>query len=231
MNERTATTDGAPGLEFRDTRIRIGASTRRLDLLESGELAKRCPALAEAARPLAAPKARGALLACDDAAAADAACELLPPLHVLGAMLELTSRKGVRVVPIETFRTGPGKTLLSRGERVEAILLPDPPTRSAFERLGPRPPAPATLTVAASVVLTQGIVRRLTIALGALCPIVLLVPGLDAFRGEPLTDALIAECAVMSAATARIAAEARGETPRPDAQVRDLAKRCLARLK
>jgi xanthine dehydrogenase FAD-binding subunit len=55
---------------------------------------------------------------------ASPAADLLPPLIALRAEIELTSRKGKRVLPLEEFLAGPYKTKLQTNELLTKIKIP-----------------------------------------------------------------------------------------------------------
>ena len=55
----------------------------------------------------------------------------MPALVAAGATVEIAGPKGLRTLPVEDVPQGPGKTALSKGEFVTAILLPARAARSA----------------------------------------------------------------------------------------------------
>ena len=55
---------------------------------------------------------------------ASPAADLLPPLIALRAEVELTSRKGKRILPLQEFLAGPYKTTLQASELLTKIKIP-----------------------------------------------------------------------------------------------------------
>jgi CO/xanthine dehydrogenase FAD-binding subunit len=72
---------------------------------------------------------------------ASPAGDLINPLLLLDARLVLVSHRGRRTVPVETFFTGPGKSVLNPDELLVEIRFDVPPTGRVFrfEKAGTRP--------------------------------------------------------------------------------------------
>lgn len=218
-------------IAFDGSGVVLGAFLAPEALAASRALAGRCTALHEAARAMLEARSAAPTNLYLEVFGRPADSPLVPPLLALGAELEISTERADRWVPLHSFHAKRGEEALVGSELFRAVRLADPPPRSAFLRHGrpnARRPGPF---LACAAHLERGLLRRLAIALGGVADRVRAVPALEAFRGEPLTDALIAECAVMAEATARRAAESCGRVPHPAGQVLELAKRCLARLK
>src|SRR3990172_7413064 len=117
---------GKLGLEYirqEKALIPTGAATRMQSAADWRLLQKKASALAQGAGKLAAPPVRSlATLGgniCNASPAADTVCAML----ALGAELVLSSQAGKRIVPLEKFFTGPGKTVLKAGEMLTEIRL------------------------------------------------------------------------------------------------------------
>jgi len=140
---------------------------------------------------------------------ASPAADTVPALVVLGAKVKIHGTHGDRLVPIDRFVTGPGRTVLLTGEVVSAIVLPrlDGNSRGVFLRKARRPSLDlATVNVA---VFTAGGAYR--IALGAVAPTVL--RSRDAERllnTRGLSAATVAEAANLARAAARPITDVRG---------------------
>lgn len=131
---------------------------------------------------------------CTAAPSADTA----PPLLVLGAQLVIASSQGERVVPLETFFLGPGRTILQPSELVKEVLLSKPQTRtgSFYIRHTPRAGMDiAVVGVAAAITLnTDDIIVNARLALGAVAPIPMRAATAEALLpGHRLTDDLLQE--------------------------------------
>lgn len=126
-----------PSIELTGGRVSIKAATVMTDIVEHPVVQKHFPALVEAAEVVGSVQIRNrATLAgniCNGSPAADTA----PPLLVFEADVVVIGPAGERLVPINDFIVGPGKTDLGRGELVCAVELPipDPAMGSAYTRL------------------------------------------------------------------------------------------------
>lgn len=140
---------------------------------------------------------------------ASPAADTVPALVVLGAKIKLHGTHGDRLVPVDRFITGPGRTVLLTGEVVSAIVLPrlNGDGRGVFLRKARRPSLDlATANVAAFV--AGGNYR---IALGAVAPTV--IRARDAERllnARGLSAATAAEAAKLARAAAKPITDVRG---------------------
>jgi carbon-monoxide dehydrogenase medium subunit len=123
--------------------------------------------------------------------------------------------KGEREVPVESFATGPGKTVLQPGEFVVAIRVPTPAPRTAdaYLRLIPRSEMDiAVVGAGVSVTLdSSGKCTAARVAIGAVAPTALLVPAAAAaLVGSKLDDKALAAAAAAGSAAARPIDDKRG---------------------
>lgn len=156
------------------TTLRVGAAVTYADLLTDA----RVPQLLKSAiAELAAPGLRNvATLAgniCNASPAADAVCAL----YALDASVELASTEGTRIVPIEEFITGPGRTTLGSDELVVAVDIPlIEGNRVFYHKVGTRRAnALSKLSICAHATVEDNTVAALGIALGAVAPTVIRV--------------------------------------------------------
>ena len=141
---------------------------------------------------------------CNASPSADTA----PGLLASGAQVVLASAMGERILPLEAFFQGPGKTALQPGELLIRLELPLPPAHCGSFYLRHTPRARMDLAfvgVAAAVQLSEtGEICSARIALGAVAP-----TPLRAYRAEQRLAgcqpdaALINEAALLAAAEAR----------------------------
>ncbi len=114
---------------------------------------------------------------------ASPAADGVPPLLVLGAEVVLTSTKGDRRLPLTDFLTGVRSTARARDEIVTAIHLPKTRTRgrAVFGKLGARKYLVISTAMAAvRVVLAEGMIDEVAIAVGACSPVAQRLPGVEA---------------------------------------------------
>ena len=98
----------------------------------------------------------------------------IPPLLTLGALVELRSSEGTRVLALEEFITGYRHTALRRGELVASVLVPNPPdgARGAFVKIGVRAHLVISIVMVAVVtVVDAGVITDARVAVGACSPV------------------------------------------------------------
>ncbi len=119
--------------------IRIGAAVTWSDLVKA-DLPPGFDALKAAAREVGGVQIQNRATIAGNLCNASPAADGVPPLLILDAEVELVSMRGGRRLPLGEFITGNRQTMLSPGEIVSAILVPQPaPTvQSSFLKLGAR---------------------------------------------------------------------------------------------
>ena len=117
--------------------LRVGARSVMADLLADERVRTHFPALVEAARVVGSAQIRHRATLVGNICNASPAADTAPPLLVYDAAANIVGPAGARRVPVAEFFTGPGRTVLSRGEIVSSIDLPIPEGRTgaAFTRL------------------------------------------------------------------------------------------------
>jgi carbon-monoxide dehydrogenase medium subunit len=149
--------------------LRVGARCVMADLLDDERIRKHFPALVEAAKVVGSVQIRHRATLVGNICNASPAADTAPALLVYDAAVNIVGPSGARRVPVADFFTGPGTTVLTRGELVRSIDLPIPENRlgAAFTRLTRRRGVDlASLTVACAL-RSSGEAR---VALGAVAP-------------------------------------------------------------
>src|ERR1051325_8878294 len=119
---------------------RLGAATPAAVICEHGEMARLWPGLVEAVHLIGSTQIQGRGTVggnlCNASPAADTTCALI----VNQVRCVIAGPEGERMVPVERFCTGPGRTVLAAGEFLVALLIPRPVPRTAdaYLRLIPR---------------------------------------------------------------------------------------------
>ena len=103
--------------------IVVGPLVTFAEIEESELLKSYAPQLVEAASLAGSVQIRNRATIGGNIANGSPAGDLIPPLYVLGAVLELSSQKNKRFVPIEEFFKGPGTTVLKSNELITAIKI------------------------------------------------------------------------------------------------------------
>lgn len=111
-------------IEFTKDGLEIGPA---VTMYESEVFLARYPeyqVLAQAVHSVASCQIRNRATIVGNVCNASPAADSLPALVVLGAVVKIHGLKGERRVPVESFFTGPGKTVLLSGELVSGIVIP-----------------------------------------------------------------------------------------------------------
>jgi len=133
--------DGLDAIRFNsEDGLTIGATARLVDVASHPDIVKHYPALTAAVLSMANVEVRNmgtvAGNLCNAAPSADSA----PPLMVMGAEVTLAGLKGERRIPLNDFFSGPGLTVMDRGEIMTSIHVPPPAARSgaSYQRISGR---------------------------------------------------------------------------------------------
>lgn len=160
-----------PGLRYLiiEHGLRIGVLTTFRQIERDGFIQRHYTALHEAAKGVTSIqiKTMGTLGGnlCHGSPAADSA----PPLIAFGARVKMIEGDKERVLPLESFFIGPGKTLLNREALMVEIQVPKPEanTGSAFLKLGRVSADLAKISIAVAVVREGDFCKDCRIVLGA----------------------------------------------------------------
>ncbi len=205
---------GLAGIDLDGDRLRIGALTRVRAVELDARLARRAPALVEAARVLGSVQVRTMATVGGNLCHATPSAELPPPLLVHDAVADVAGPAGERELPLAELFAGPGRTTLEPGELLTAVrlLAPGKGFGSCYLRQTVRWSMDlAGVGVAASVETEESRVTRARVALGAVAPVPLLVDAAaDAVTGTELPPEAAAEAGTRAAAACSPITDARG---------------------
>jgi carbon-monoxide dehydrogenase medium subunit len=128
-----------PGLDQirYDGSLKIGAMVTHRDIEKSEVIRKEFSALTDAADALGSIQIRNVATIGGNICTAAPSADTATPLLVLGTLVKIKSLSEERRVPIEGFFTGPGETILKKGEMVTELVIPKPlpNTGSAYYKL------------------------------------------------------------------------------------------------
>ena len=129
--------DLSPEIVPIDGGVRVGARATMTSLIENADLRRHFPALIEAASVVGSVQIRNRATLAGNICNASPAADTVPALLVYSASVNLIGPSGSRWVRLEDFFTGPGRTVLARGEILESIDLhfPTVATGAAFGRI------------------------------------------------------------------------------------------------
>ena len=199
--------EGLSGIDAGGSEIRIGAATTVSEIRASTALAEIAPVLVEAAERFASEQLRNAASIGGNLCNASPAGDMIPPLLVLGASVELACVQGgavqTRRVPLERFFVGPGKSVKLPQELLTAVVFDRPASgfKARFRKSGPRPALEiSTVSVAVGARVDGGRLSGVRVAMGSVAPTPLRARRVEAaLEGKPLDTATIA--AAVAAAT------------------------------
>lgn len=163
--------------------VRIGAATRWSDIVHA-DLPACFDGLKQAARQVGSLQIQNAGTIAGNICNASPAADGVPPLLTLDAQVELTSKRGVRTLPLGRFLTGVRQTQRAGDELVTAILVPPMPAQAcaAFDKLGSRSYLVISITMTAAVIGcdAEGRIDFARVAVGACSAVAQRLPALEA---------------------------------------------------
>lgn len=152
--------------------------------MEKGGLARRLPALAEAARTVGSPQIRAAGTLGGNLGTASPAGDGLPVLRALDATVHLRSATSSRDVPVADFLVGVKRTLRAPGELIVGVSIPPAPGWQGYAKVGVR--NAMVIAIASACLARDGSTVRL--ALGAVAPTVVRCPRAEGAAATMLAD-------------------------------------------
>jgi CO/xanthine dehydrogenase FAD-binding subunit len=225
---------GLDGISETAGSIEIGAMVTMTDVARSLPVRQHFPGLAAAASQMGCWQVRNrATLGgnlCNAAPSADTA----PPLIVYQAVALIDGASGAREVPLQDFFTGPGCTVLARGDLLTGVRIPKPPAgfvsgylRRALRRSMDIP----LVNVAAGLSMDGGRVASALIVLGAVAPTPIRAAEAEAALVGRVPDAdVLAAVAAAAVRDARPITDIRGSKEYRSAMVEVLVRRLLEAL-
>jgi xanthine dehydrogenase FAD-binding subunit len=176
--------------------IHIGPLTTHTDIVRSPLLQEKADVLVQAAREVGATQMQNMGTIGGNIGTASPAGDTIPALYVLGAIIELSSANTKRLVPIEEFFIGPGKSVLKSNELITNIIIQAQEQNEIgiFQKLGPRKAQSISIVnVAISLIMGEG--RQCLggkIAFGSVAPTIIRARKCESIlRQGPLADETI----------------------------------------
>ena len=156
--------------------LTIGACCTVASLAESSAIASRFHALNEGALSLGSPLVRNLATAGGNLVSARPAADLPPPLMAHGASVTLRSSQEQRVVPLDQFFVGPGRTIMKPTEILTSIVFETSPplSGSSYIKLGTRRALEISIVSVASFLALErpgGRIQSARIVLGSVAPV------------------------------------------------------------
>ncbi len=182
------------GITQKDGTLRLAALTTMTEILESDLLADKAPLLIKTADRFASAQIRNVATIGGNIANASPAADMVLPLIALDGEVEIVSKsKGMRMVPLDGFFEGPGKTALASDELIIAVTVPNPGRYGSFCKSGPRPALEISLVaMCLTGELKGGILTNTRLVFGAVGPVPMRCQKTeDLINGQALNDELI----------------------------------------
>lgn len=191
------------GISAQGSEVRIGALTTITEMMGNELVRRHFPVLVEAGDHFASGQIRNAGTLGGNICNASPAGDTLVPLLVLDASVELVSKPNgtlhSRVVPLNDFFAGPGRTRREANELLAAVRLPVPRPGfvARFFKFGARPALDiSAISIGLGGVVRDGLLSDVRVAFGAVAPTPVRGPATEkALEGRALTPDAIAAAA------------------------------------
>jgi CO/xanthine dehydrogenase FAD-binding subunit len=186
--------------------IRIGALATITEIMQSELVKRHLPILVEACDHFASDQIRNAATLGGNVCNASPAGDMLVPLLVLDAEVELASKPNGslarRRLPLSEFFVGPGRTRRGPAELLAGLRIALPPSNhyARFFKFGTRPALDiSTISIGIAGVLKGGALSNARVAFGAVAPVPMRAPrteqALEGKRLDPETIDAVADVA------------------------------------
>ncbi len=186
--------------------IRIGALATITEIMRSELVKKHLPILVEACDHFASNQIRNAATLGGNVCNASPAGDMLVPLLVLDAEVELASKPNGsltrRRLPLAEFFVGPGRTRRGPAELLAGlhIMLPGANHCARFFKFGTRLALDiSTISIGIAGILSNGALSQVRVAFGAVAPVPMRAPrteqALEGRRLDPATIEAVADVA------------------------------------
>ena len=214
--------------------LMIGPLVTHSSLANSPAVKAKAGSLAEAAARVGSPLIRNLGTIGGNICWASPAADTAPPLLTLGAAVIWQQGGRERKKDLADFFIGPNQTCLPPGALVTGIWVPPlpPEMKTIFLKLGLRNGAAiSVVSVAASLVLENRMVRSVRLAFGSVAPMPFLASQAEKFlSGKPLEAETIAAAADLAAAEASPVSDVRASSWYRREMTRVYARRALTAL-
>jgi len=211
--------------------VTIGAAAPLHEVYNDPQIVKQWLALTEAGHVIGGTAIQGRATLGGNLCNSSPAADSIPAMMVLDGVAHIAGPNGERDVSVREFCTAPGRNVLTLGEFVTSIRFPKPAAGSgaAWQRFIPRNEMDIAVVNAGSWVQLDGdIVRDARVALGAVAPTPIMVPGAAAaLIGKPISDETIAAAGDAAKDAARPIDDMRGSIKQRKHLAKVLTERTL----
>jgi carbon-monoxide dehydrogenase medium subunit len=209
----------------------IGALTSIRDLEKSTELKNKCSIIPQAASQLGSVAIRNMATIGGNLCNAAPSAETSPALIGLGAKIKIIGPEGERIIPLEDFFVGPGKTALKVGEVLVEIQVPvlKPNTKGIYYKHAIRGSIDSSIVgVAAILTMERNVCRDAMVVLGAVASTAIRAKRAEKFLiGQKINEALVDEAAKTAAREAKPITDVRATAEYRREMVKVFVKRAV----
>lgn len=221
-------------IELENGHLRIGALVNFSELAESPLFKGPYSLVAEAALQVGGPQIRNQGTVGGNIVNASPAGDLLPALLALEARVRLCREGGERIMPLDEFLKGSGRTSLAPEEILVEVIFPTLPegAASSFVKLGRRNSlAISRISLAVILVLNAGgDIEEARLAMGAVAPKPIRVPLAETLlQGRRPSPALLEEAIAAASETVAASLGSRASAPYKKISVRGVIREALCR--
>ena len=217
--------------------LAIGATTTLHEIESSSLIREKCPVLPATCSNMASYSIRHLGTIGGNLCNATPSADTAPPLIVLGSSVKINGPDGERVVSVEDLFTGPGETVLKKGEILTEIQIPDLPPHSGAVYLKYKRNEGmdvALVGVAACLVMDDSGTncKAARIALGAVATSPIRAAAAEeVLQGNVLSEDLLEEAAVKAKEAAEPITDVRGSADYRSDLVQSLTRDALRQIK
>lgn len=209
--------------------LRIGAIVT-MDAIERSEFVQTAfPILADAAHSLGSFQIRNRATIGGNLCNASPAADTAPPLIALGAIAKIAGANRERLVRLDDFFVGPGRTVLSKAEVLTEVDVPSQARESygAYLKHGPRNAMDiATVNAAAMFTVAEQKCTEARIALGSVAPVPLRARKAETeIHGKVIDESSVRRVAEVASEECSPISDLRGSAEYRKAMVKVLVRR------
>ena len=215
--------------------FRIGVLNTMHDIAACDKVTHHFPALAAAAGGMGSPQIRNRATIGGNLVSSRPAADTIGPLIGYGARVRLQGLMDDRLVPMESFCTGPGECVLFDNEIMTDILLdiPRPNTHGVYLKFGTRKTMEISI-VSVTTILTLddgGVCQQARIVLGAVAPtFVRALEAEDLLQGQRLSEELAGRAAELAQQSCNPISDTRASAEYRRMLVRALTRKSILQI-
>ena len=216
-----------------DTGLTLGAAVPCYQIYAVDAICDAYPGLIDATKIIGGTAIQGRAGVGGNLCNASPAADSIPPLIVLNTTCTIVGPGGEREIPVEQFCTGPGQTVLERGEMLVSLKIPAPQKNSSsyYLRFIPRNEMDIAVVGAGAAVVLDAAKQRIVsarIALAAVAPTPLFAEEASALLTDrDISDGAIDEACRAAQEIARPITDMRGTAAQRTHLVGVLTRRAL----